>query len=862
MPEQTPLLTEQDQDGAALALAAALRGPPGQWDELRGAADGDGLSPLWRRFWAANGAAGLAALGARAERVQRRVRDDGASYNVYADDGGSAPQVWPLELLPLLIGADEWAGIAAGVRQRARLLDAVLADVYAPDGGRLLAEGLLPASLVLAHPQYLRPLRGVQPVGGVRLPVIAFDLARAPDGHWWLVAQRTQAPSGLGYLLQNRLLIAEQFPEAFRALAVQRLGGAFRVLLQGLLSLAQRCCAAGEAPRLALLTPGPRNETYFEQVFLARYLGLTLVEAGDLVVREHRLYLKTLQGLERVHGLLRRVDDEYLDPLELRADSQLGVPGLLQALRAQQLVLANLPGSGWLESPGLAAFWPGVARALLGEELRLPSSNGWWCGEAAAWARQRERLGEAVLVPTFPSSETTRGFAPFLAAELDEAARMQLAARIDLDPAAHTLKDPVRPSQQAVWRDGRLEPRAAVLRVFALSDGRGGWTVLPGGLTRVAQQRGGGSADALLTMQSGCASCDTWVLAENAQAVDPTSLLPPPLRAEELAGAQRTVSSRSAENLFWLGRYTERAENSLRLLRLALTELAASQRDRDRGSVGLRWIDCLARRHGLIGAGAPVATASPGPFAQQLVGAMGDASASSLGFNLAQLARCAESLRDRLSPTHWQLLQGLGPAFTQRLRQALREPEPELEPVLADLDAELLALSGAQLDRMTRDDGWRLLSIGRQLERLHFLSDALLQAIELGDPSADDDGFALLLALFDSTITYRAQFPGRRELAPLLHLLLIDDNNPRALAWVARTLRERLGQLARHDPDWAAQMRPQLPQPEDWRLAELLDAVPLRALLQRGSAQALQLSTAIGQRFFAHVETPARRVWA
>jgi len=867
--EQTSLLPEDR--AAQLAAQAAQRPQPGHWDELRGRLSSEAerddmrLAPLWQGFWESTGVAGFQSLQARAARVARRVQEDGASYNVYAGNGdgtdgelGSASHVWPLELLPLLVGAREWRRIAAGLRQRAALLNAVLADVYAADGGRLLREGLLPASLVLAHPQYLRPLQGCRPPGGVHLHVVGFDLARGPDGLGWVVAQRTQAPSGLGYMLENRLLIAEQFPEAFRELAVQRLGGAFRVLLQGLMRLAQGCCAAGETPRIALLTPGPRNETYFEQAFLARYLGIALVEGGDLTVRDNRVYLKTLRGLERVHGLLRRVDDEFLDPLELRADSALGVPGLVQALRAQQVVVANAPGSGWLESPGLAAFWPGVAKALLGEDLLLPASGGWWCGEASAWARCRERLQDFVVAPTFPTSETTRSFTPFLAAELDDAARMLLAARIDADPAAHTLKDRVRPSKQPLWRDGRLEPRAAVLRVFALSDGAGGWTVLPGGLTRIAQQRG--SFDALLTMQAGCASVDTWVLAESAQQVDRTTLLPPPLKPEELARAHRSVSSRAAENLFWLGRYTERAENSLRLARHCLETLAASRRGYGSSEASLRMLQRLARQHGLIAGGAEPLGA--GAFEAQLLAQLGDAQqGSSVAFNLQQLARCAEALRERLSPAHWQLLRQLGPAFAERLRGSAGD----LPSALAATDQDLAALTGAQTDRMTRDDGWRLLSVGRQIERLHFLSDVLQQGLAEQLPQ-DDDGFALLLALFDSTITYRAQFPGRRELAPLLQLLVMDDNNPRALAWVARTLRERLLKLARQEADWARSVLAPLPDPDRWRLAELTgsdgQALPaLTQLLQQCGSQALQLSTAIGRRYFAHVAAPERRVW-
>jgi uncharacterized circularly permuted ATP-grasp superfamily protein len=289
---------------------------------------------------------------------------------------------------------------------------------------------------------------------------------------------------------------------------VQRLAASFQTLMEGLM----RISPAGETSRAVLLTPGPRNETYFEHVFLARYLGITLVEGGDLTVRANRLYLKTLRGLERVHILLRRVDDEYLDPLELRPDSALGIPGLVQALRAGEVVVANAPGAGWLESPALAAFWPGVSRHLLGEELLLPSATSWWCGEQTVWDTHKGRLEEFVVAPTFPASDTTHSFAPVLAATQAPSARASLAGRIEADPAAHTLQSRSRPSEMPVWHEGRLEPRPAVVRVFAISDGQGGWQVLPGGMTRVATARC--PARPLAVHAAGSASADTWVLTE------------------------------------------------------------------------------------------------------------------------------------------------------------------------------------------------------------------------------------------------------------------------------------------------------------------------------------------------------------
>jgi uncharacterized circularly permuted ATP-grasp superfamily protein/uncharacterized alpha-E superfamily protein len=863
---QTSLLPDDAPEAAALARAAALRGTPGSFDELHGrpvddAATGAEIAPAWQSFFDATGAEGWVDLAQTKARIDHRVQDDGVTYNVYAE-GTAAASAWPLEPLPFLIDAAAWAGIEAGVLQRARLLDAVLADVY---GSRsLLDDGLLPASLVLAHPQYLRAMHGCRPAGGVHLHVAAFDLARRPDGQWRVVSQRTQAPSGLGYLLQNRLIISQQFPAAFRDLHVQRVAAGFLGLLQGL----QRLSPLGDYARVVLLTPGPHNETYFEHAFLARYLGVTLVEGGDLTVRGERLYLKTLHGLEPVHVLLRRVDDEYLDPLELRGDSALGVPGLLGVIRAGQVVVANAPGAGFLESPGLAAFWPAIARRLLGEELLLPSSTSWWCGEDAVWESQRERLADFVVAPTFPTSATTEGFAPHGVAELSASARAALRDAIDARPAAYTLQARVRPSEIPVWNDEALEPRAAVVRVYAMTDGRGGWHVMPGALTRVATRRDAGQ-DAWLSMQHGSVSVDTWVLTEGR--VDETSLLPKPLSASDLAQVHRSVTSRAAENLFWLGRYTERADNSLRLARITLESLNSAN------PVMLETLGRLAWRNGLVGAHVPSPAQSLRVFERSLVHGLADPAGVGVAFNLSALRGCAQALRERLSGDHWKLIDAVGRDFEERLRGVLQpratgvpgtatESVSDVLTALQHAATRLAAITGEQSDRMTRDDGWRLLSIGRQVERLDFLSQALSLGVQLELP-AREDGFALLLSLFDSTITYRAQFQARRELTPLLHLLVLELDNPRSLAGVTRTLRDRVTRLARRDTRWAQRLLDELPRPEQWSLETLCKVdedgqhTALLAALKDLVERAQALSAEVGRRLFSHVGPVDHTVW-
>ncbi len=360
-----------------------------------------------------------------------------------------------------------------------RVLDRVMADVYGPQ--QLLAEGLLPPALVRGHPGYLRALHGVKPPGDTWLHIAAFDLARGPDGNWWVVSQRTQAPSGLGYLLENRLAITRQFPQAFEALHVQRLAATYSALMDGL----QRMCPAGVPPHIALLTPGPYNETYFEHAYLARYLGVTLVEGSDLTVRDQRLYLKTLQGLRPVHGLIKRLDDQFLDPLELRPDSTLGVPGLLQAIRAGNVLVANMPGSAFLESPALLGFLPGLARHLLGEKLLLPSLPTWWCGERAALEAVLPQLGDCFIKPTYPGIDGRASFDAVLGRQLGRRELDEWAGRIVREGEAHTVQSYLPLSQMPTWASdlgpGHIAPRACCCACSRSATARGRGACCPAG---------------------------------------------------------------------------------------------------------------------------------------------------------------------------------------------------------------------------------------------------------------------------------------------------------------------------------------------------------------------------------------------
>ncbi|MEO7390564.1 MAG: circularly permuted type 2 ATP-grasp protein [Ramlibacter sp.] len=850
-----------DAQETPAALAAALAPPAaaGHFDELRGVAsalppetvhgaqapDLQGLPQgAWGPFFEHLGSDGFADLNRRTVNLERQVRDNGITYNVYADANG--PQrPWSLDLFPLIISPRSWQKLEAGVLQRVKLLDRVMADVYGPQ--ELLKRNLLPPALVQGHPGYLRPMHGVKPAGGAHLHIAAFDMARDPAGDWWVVSQRTQAPSGLGYLLENRLIISRLFPEAFRDLKVQRLAATYRALVDALSAM----CPADSEPRIVLLTPGPYNETYFEHAYLARYLGLTLVEGSDLTVRDQRLYLKTLKGLEPVHGILKRLDDEFLDPLELRSDSRLGVPGLLQAIRAGNVLVANAPGSAFLESTALLGFLPGLSRHLLGEELKLPSLATWWCGERAAMEAVLPQLATSVIKPTYGSAGASATLGKTLSRrELDE-----WAGRIVREAEEHTVQAYLPLSQMPTWKPDeegdRIIPRSLMLRVFAVSDGVQSWRVLPGGLTRIAS-----AALEIASMQRGGSSADTWVLTEGE--VDASSLLHYEQPAVDIAHRSRSATSRAAENLFWLGRYTERTENSTRLARLALESLNGE----DQSSLPLlAWLSEMAVANALVLPAVPPATQGRRVFERSLIAALADTEDStSVGFNLAALRGAASALRERLSQEQWNVIVRAEQEFLRGCGAMADDGDlsaVEALRVLETLSGHTAAMTGAQTDRMTRDDGWRLLSSGRHLERLGFLASALGWAIET-EALFDEGGFEAVVALFDSTITFHAQYQQRHDIPALLDLLVLDRDNPRSLGWVAQTLRGRLAKLAGSAPGELPDIALTVPDPQTWSLQALCERDAegrytfLLDLLQHCTDATYELSDALGARYFTH----------
>lgn len=752
-------------------LLSAYAPREGRYDELL-SAPGE-PRPQWDAFLRALAAREGTEVGETLSLMERDIHANGITYNVYADPQG-ADRPWEVDPLPLLLSSDEWQHIEQGIAQRAELLNRVLADIYGPQ--TLMRSGAIPPAIIFGHSGFLHPAQNIHPPAGIHLFHYAADLARSPDGHWWVVSDRTQAPSGAGYALENRLVVSRVFPQMFRDLHVQHLAAFFDAMRESLLRWAPK----GDGPPLiVLLTPGPYNETYFEHALLARYLGFPLVEGSDLTVRDGKVWMKTVEGLKRVHALLRRQDDNYCDPLELRSDSALGVPGLTDCARRGSILLTNALGAGVLESGALLGYLPKLSESLLGEPLKLPSVATWWLGEPAAFSDAWKRLDHLIIKPL----ERSMSEPALFGADLKPAERAALHAQVALRPQRYVAQEWVHVSQAPVLeRDiggGRgsekLRARTVGLRVFAVAT-PDGYRVMPGGLARVA----GDGDSRVIAMQRGGRSKDTWVLSDapvNASFTLMTSTVKP----IDLVSSVANLPSRAAENLFWFGRYGERCEAATRLLRVAIAGVLddqATPTDEHTPSV------VLARQFGLIDGD------SGDDLGLQLVRAATHPE-EGLANRFKQLSRVAFNLRDRMSADNWRSLNQLvyDPVFQRGLNSSMGLP---LALVWLDKAVtSMMTLSGFVLDGMTRGLGWRFLSMGRRIERLSTLCGTLQVAITEGRTH----GLDWLLELADSTVTYRSRYLVVPEWLPVLDLLLRDEANPRSVGFQVKGLSEYIAKL-------------------------------------------------------------------
>jgi uncharacterized circularly permuted ATP-grasp superfamily protein/uncharacterized alpha-E superfamily protein len=810
------------------------------YDEL--SADGVTPRPHWAHLMESLRTIGPEELGRRWGRAERRIRENGITYNIYSDPLG-VNRPWTIDIVPLLIPADEWRYIEAGIIQRAQLLSLLLEDLYGPQD--LVAQGSFPAALLYANPAFLRPLVGVRVPAHSYLHMLAIDLARSPDGQWWVLADRTQAPSGSGYALENRRIVSDVLPDLFRTSNVLRLAPFFRAQREALNRLGQR-----DNPRIVLLTPGPYNETYFEHSYIARYLGFTLVGGADLTVRDRCVYLKTVEGLEQVDVILRRVDDSFCDPLELRGDSLLGVPGLIDAVVAGNVRVANALGSGLIETAAVMPFLPGLSKHLLGESLKLPSVATWWCGQTDALDWVLNHLDSVVVKPAFPS----RGMEPVFGAELKQAEKGKFAGQLRARPHEYVAQEQIALSTAPVWDNGCLNSRSVVLRTYVLNTGSG-WIAIPGGLVRVADAEG-----SVVSMQRGGHSKDAWVLWDGL--VDTFSMLRPRHEPVELHRVSPTVPSSVADNAYWLGRYAERTENIARILRSIIPRVRRAE-EAELGCL-IRLHSCLESRHSKLPKAKDRRPTSL-EFEQELMSVMTDGKrADSLTSTLAEVSRIGGNVRERLSADMMYLIGQLRDSM--QIGQGTQFLE---SPAMLTACLELLsAFSGMEHENINRGLGWLFLSIGRRLERAIYLTRQLR---EITRPLAEQEWSLLecLLEVADSSMIYRTRYYTTLQPLAVLDVLMADETNPRSLVFQLSHVADFYQKLPRHAPHDLQAMRDALASLRNFDLRDLKYPLPGAATVANGSDGLSRLerflrelerllpswSNNISSRYFSHART-------
>ena len=825
-------------------LFSGYAGAAGSYDEVF-SAPGE-LRPAWRRFIDATAGLTRAEFGSRWQQAQRLLQQNSLAYPD-PKDPRARTHPWDLDAFPLVVEAEEWRAVAAALPQRATLLDLVLQDVYGPQ--KLIKSGLLPAEAVFRHPGFLLPYCRPEAPPRRLLHLYGADLARSPDGRWWILDDRCESPSGAGFALQNRIAMSRVLPDVIHECQVERLAPYFIALQEQLARLAPH----RDRARVVLLSQLAGSANYFEDAFLARYLGYTLAEAGDLAVRRNKLYLKTLGGLSPVDVLLRRPNSENCDPLELSNASSMGVAGLLHCLRSNNAAAANGLGSGLVESPIFMAFLPRLAEAMLGETLKMPSVATWWCGAPESRRYVLSRISELAIRPAY----RRRGVND---ARLLDLSRNELIALIEANPAAYVAQERVRRSTAPVWSGGEIAHSYISLRAFAVSTADD-YEVMPGGLARVSAALG--PLD--VSLLEGERSKDTWVLSQGP--VSSVTLLSAPDEPLALRRGGVDLPSRAAENFFWLGRQSVRAESLGKLIR-AVAQRLTSEQDAEQIPELQLLIRVLAEA-GQIEPGYAVAEIKARlPALEKLLPAavFDETTPGTLRATAGNLAYLTATVRDLILLDTWRIVRELSDEFLPA------SSDDSLLDMLVKVDgllARLAALTGQFAEGMTRTHAWRFLDLGRRLERT-LQGSQLIRAVVAEGGGSDPAALAALLEVSDSLMTYRSRYYSRFQLGAVLDLLITDETNPRSMAYQLVECTAHAAQLPREavasgefaEERLAASLLHLVRRPDPLSIArayEAGDTEPLESLLTTVDATLPKLSDAVSHRYFFH-SGPAQRL--
>lgn len=773
-----------------LDIVGQFHAPSDVHDELKTKA-GE-CQPHWTEVVDGINGLGTAGLEGRRRQADGQLHEHGVTFNAFGENSAEN-RPWQLDVLPFVMAGDDWQTLEKGIAQRARLLDQILRDLYGPRD--LLKSGLLPVEAVYGHPGYHQSFRNLLPNHSAMLHLYSVELARSANGRWWAMADRSDRNYGIGYALENRIVISRSMPNLIHRCRVERLASFFLQVQQTMSGLANR---ATEFPRVVLLSEGPSSPVYFEDQYLARYLGYTLVEGGDLAVRNDIVSLKTLDGLLPVDVIYRRIPERLIDPLELGGASPHGIPGLLQAVRLGNVAVANAPGTGLLESPVFMPYLRGICQKLLGEELLIPSIATWWCHDPEARKYVLANLDELVVKPAFKYS----GSEEFIVSEMDSRDREKLRAEINARPADFVAQELVRRSSAPTWANQKIGAGHIAIRAFA-TWANGDYTVMPGGLVRVASDAG----PMELSIIAGESSKDAWVISD--KPVSEVSLLPPDESPLPITRATSQLPSRAADNLFWFGRHIDRAETSARLLRSVADRLAT-----EGGLESTPELTALLRvlaADGQIEPGVAVSEISAQlPQLEDLLpkSLFDEREPSSLRSTINELVRLASTVRDLISNDTWRTISHIDEEF----RPDIETGETPLSDSLDGLDSLIIGLaacSGLISDGMVRGPAWRFLDMGRRLERCACTISLLQHSIcsEVGELHIRRVAESLL-DVVDCRTTYRSRYLARVQLTPVLDLLVTDESNPRSIGNQLAALSEHVDALPR-DPNAAWLTNPQ-----------------------------------------------------
>lgn len=717
----------------------------------------------WKNLLANIEKLGTNELKARQQELLKLLQENGVTYNVYGDTNG-LNRPWLLDAIPLVISAAEWRGVERGMKQRAYVLNKLLDDLY---GERtLLKKGIIPPELIYSHPGFLRPCDKIKLPGDYQLPLYSADLSRGPDGKVWAIKDRAQAPSGMGYALENRSALSRVAPELFQNHQVAKLGGFFNSMMQALIQIAPQ---GKENPRIVLLTPGPRNETYFEHAFLASYLGITLVQGEDLIMRDSYVWIKTVEGLEKIDIILRRVDDTFCDPLELREESQLGIPGLLQAVRKGNVAIANPLGSSILENTGLMAFLHGAFKYFLNEDPIIPMIATWWCGQKKEMDYVIDHLDTLVI----KSIERMSGFKTVMGSHLSKSQKEELIRKIKFEPHRYVGQEEVEFSTSPVFTKEKLEPRYTVLRTYLVAN-KDGYEMMRGGLTRCSPEKG----SFLVSNQDGGISKDTWVEAAFRPAAQSHLHQAPDMKRKAV------LPSRAAENLFWVGRYTQRVVRTSRFIRIVLRTLTQpgnlnNGKESESLKALLQTVTRLTDTYPGFVDDADDELANPLPEIHQLI--CNPNRTGSILFTLGNLLRAMYAARDRWTVDSWRIIDEI-----ENVRRRIGAVDPDgIRHVLSLLDqltGGLLSFSEMARQSMYRSDGRIMYRMGQLIEEI-LMELAQFKSI-LTRQHEESAEFQLLEALLLSNqnlSTYRSVYRTYLDVVPTLDLLFLNSHNPTSI---------------------------------------------------------------------------------